>query len=70
MCAVFRRVSHTWATSSLKEVLRTDPSKVERVCEWPVPENATEVKSFLGLASLLSTFLFLTLLKWPSLFTD
>ena len=25
--------------------IETDPSKVERVCEWPVPENASEVKS-------------------------
>ena len=31
--------------------IETDPSKVERVCEWSGPENATEVKSFLGLAS-------------------
>ena len=30
--------------------IKTDPAKVERVCEWPVPENVTEVKSFLGLA--------------------
>ena len=45
----------TWATSSLKEI-ETDPSKVERVCEWPVPENATEVKSFLGLASYYRRF--------------
>ena len=34
----------------------TEPSKVERVCEWPVPENATEVKSFLGLASFYRRF--------------
>ena len=26
--------------------IETDPSKVERVCEWPVPENATEVKTY------------------------
>jgi len=36
--------------------IETDPSKVERVCEWPARENATEVKSFLGLASYYRRF--------------
>ena len=36
--------------------IETDPVKVERVCEWPVPENVTEVKSFLGLASYYQCF--------------
>ena len=31
--------------------VETDPAKVERVCEWPVPENATEVKRVAKLAS-------------------
>ena len=36
--------------------IETDPAKVERVCEWPVPENSTEVKSFLGLAGYYRRF--------------
>ena len=32
-------------------VITIDPVKIERVCEWPVPENVNEIKSFLGLAS-------------------
>ncbi|KAL9967719.1 hypothetical protein ACROYT_G026008 [Oculina patagonica] len=36
--------------------MNTDPAKVERVCEWPVPENATEVKSFLGLVGYYRRF--------------
>ena len=36
--------------------IEKDTSKVERACEWPVPENATEVKSFLGLASYYRRF--------------
>ena len=36
--------------------IETDPAKVERVRKWPVPENVTEVKSFLGLASYYRRF--------------
>ena len=31
---------HVVSESSIK----TDPAKVERVCEWPVPDNVTELK--------------------------
>ena len=34
----------------------TDPAKVERVLNWPVPESSTEVKSFLRLASYYRRF--------------
>ena len=37
--------------------IETDPDKVERVCDWPVPGNATDVKSFLGLASYYRRFI-------------
>jgi len=33
----FSRASRSWATE-------TDPAKVERVCDWPVPENAYDVE--------------------------
>ena len=36
--------------------IETDPVKVERVCDWPVPGNATEAKSILGLASYYRRF--------------
>ena len=36
--------------------ITTDPGKIERICEWPVPENVTEINSFLGLASYYRRF--------------
>ena len=33
------------------EGLSADPGKVERIKEWPVPQNSEELSSFLGLAS-------------------
>ena len=41
---------------SQKEVT-ADPGRVEQVRTWPVPENSTEVKSFLGLASYYRRFI-------------
>ena len=37
--------------------IETDPVKVERVCDWPVPGNATEVESILGLARYYRRFI-------------
>ena len=36
--------------------IEADPVRIERVCEWPVPENSIEVKSFLGLAGYYRRF--------------
>jgi len=38
------------------EVVSTDPSKVEAVRDWPVPEDVHEVRSFLGLTSYYRRF--------------
>lgn len=27
-----------------ESVIETDPAKVERVCDWPVPENAYDLE--------------------------
>ena len=40
-----------------EEDITADPGKVEQVRAWPIPENSTEVKSLLGLASYYRRFI-------------
>ena len=50
-CFLFqKRVSHLGHVVT-EEGISADPGKVEQVRTWPFPENSTEVKSFLELAS-------------------
>ena len=37
--------------------IETDPEKTRTVDEWPTPENLTELRSFLGLASYYRWFI-------------
>ena len=39
------------------EGISANPEKVEKVCDWPIPTNAKEVHSFLGLASYYQRFI-------------
>ena len=48
----FRRASRSWVIFSERDI-ETEPAKVERVCDPPVPENATE--ELLRTCQLLST---------------
>ena len=53
-CVLFQK-RVTYLGHIVSEIgITTDPAKIERVCEWPVPKNATEIKSFFGTCQLLS----------------
>ena len=55
-CALFQKSVAYLGHIVSENGIETDPAKVERVCERPVPENSTEVKSFLGLAGYYRRF--------------
>ena len=48
-----------------KEGISPNPEKVQKVKDWPVPSNAKEVHSFLGLASYYCRFI-LQFVKWAN----
>ena len=39
-----------------KDGISTDPKKIKAIQEWPVPRNATELRSFIGLANYYRRF--------------
>jgi transposase InsO family protein/predicted aspartyl protease len=55
-CSFFQKevlfLGHVVSTDGVK----TDPSKIEAVRDWPVPVNAKQVRSFLGLAGYYRRF--------------
>ena len=36
--------------------IRVDPTKVKAIQDWPIPQSASEVRAFLGLANFYCTF--------------
>ena len=47
-CEYFRQELTYLGHAVSKYVIQTNPRKVEAICQWPIPSNMTEVRSFLG----------------------
>ena len=49
-----------------KDVLKSDPDKVNVMQQWPTPSNVTELQNFLGSVNYLCKFIpYLSDLIWP-----
>jgi hypothetical protein len=54
-CSFYQSKIHYLGHVISDEGIIMDPTKVEAIMEWPAPTNVPEVRSFMGLAGILST---------------
>ena len=55
-CYFFQKEIHYLGHIIFGEGISVDPEKVKAIMEWPVPKNAHEVRSFMGLAGYYRRF--------------
>ena len=55
-CSFFQKEIHYLGHIITGEGISVDPEKVKAIMEWPVPKNAHEVRSFMGLAGYYRRF--------------
>jgi hypothetical protein len=55
-CSFFQKKIHYLGHIISGEGISMDPEKVKAIMEWPVPKNAHEVRSFMGLAGYYRRF--------------
>lgn len=55
-CALFRPEVYYLGHIISREGVRTDPSKIDAVKHWPVPQDKHQLRSFLGLATYYRRF--------------
>jgi uncharacterized protein YaiI (UPF0178 family) len=55
-CSFFQTKIHYLGHIIFGEGISVDPEKVKAIMEWPVPKNAHEVRSFMGLAGYYRRF--------------
>jgi hypothetical protein len=55
-CSFFQKEIHYLGHIISGEGISVDPEKVKAIMEWPVPKNAHEVRSFMGLAGYYQIF--------------
>jgi hypothetical protein len=56
-CVLFRNEASFLGHIVSKDGVKCDPEKIRSVQDWKIPENVTEVKSFLALASYCRQFI-------------
>lgn len=56
-CYLFQRFVKLLGHVISEEGMATDPEKIESVRNWPVPSNASEIRSFLGLCGYYRKFI-------------
>jgi hypothetical protein len=56
-CSFFQKEIHYLGHIISGEGISVDPKKVKAIMDWPVPRNAHEVRSFMGLAVYYRRFL-------------
>ena len=56
-CAFFKKELKYLGHIVSAEGIRVDPKQIEKVNEWPVPTDVSEVRSFLGLANYFRKFI-------------
>ena len=44
-------LSPSWGTSSIKDCMEMDPTKVSAVTSWPIPNSRKQLQRFLGFAN-------------------
>jgi hypothetical protein len=55
-CSFFQKEIHYLGHIISGKGISVDPEKVKAIMEWPVPKNAHEVRSFMGLAGYYRRF--------------
>jgi hypothetical protein len=55
-CSFFQKEIQYLGHIISSEGISVDPKKVKAIMEWPVPKNAHEVRSFMGLAGYYRRF--------------
>ena len=55
-CTFYQKQIHYLGHIIIADGVSVDPSKIRAILEWPVPQNVSEIRSFMGLAGYYQKF--------------